>query len=71
MSDVVHKIYTDEKIDNGGIRVQAPKGLKSAAVTGVDSSNYEIDTYSSELPTTGTIFTKYDGRFTGCPPCGE
>jgi hypothetical protein len=49
--------------------VQAPKGLGYVAVSGAGSANYELDEYSSALPTTGTIFDKYDTRFTGCPPC--
>lgn len=62
---IIHKIYTTESIDNGGIRISNPKGLGVEAVTGVSSSNYEIDTYSSSLPSTGTINTKYDTRYTG------
>lgn len=69
MSDIITKVYSNESIDNGGIRVQAPKGAKVSAVTGVDSAKYEIDTYSTALPTTGTVFAKYDARLTGCPPC--
>lgn len=69
MPDPVHLIYSTQDIDNGGARVQAPKGLGVEAVTGVSAPNYEIDTYSTNLPTTGTIVTKYDTRFTGCPPC--
>lgn len=69
MSDIITKIYPNEPIDNGGIRVQAPKGARVSAITGVDSANYEIDTYSTSLPSTGTVFAKYDTRFTGCPPC--
>jgi hypothetical protein len=71
MPDPVHLIYSTQSIDNGGARVEAPKGLGVEAVTGVLAPNYEIDTYSTDLPTTGTIVTKYDTRFTGCPPCNE
>jgi hypothetical protein len=71
MPDVVHLVYAVEPIDNGGARVQAPKGLGVVAVSGAGSANYEIDTYSTDLPTTGTIETKYDTRFTGCPPCNS
>lgn len=63
MSDVVHLIYNSENIDNGGIRVGAPKGLGVEAVTGSVATNYEIDTYSSVLPTTGTVYNKYTERF--------
>ena len=66
---VVHLVYSTESIDNGGARVEAPKGLGVEAVTGTPSPNFEIDTYSSALPTTGTIDAKYETRFTGCPPC--
>ena len=68
MPDPIEYIYPNEPIDNGGLRVQAPKGLGVEAVTGVAAPNYEIDTYSTALPTTGTVVTKYDTRFTGCPP---
>lgn len=63
MSDIITKIYPNEPIDNGGIRVQAPKGARVSAITGVDSANYTITTYSTDLPTTGTVFTKYKDRF--------
>jgi hypothetical protein len=69
MPDPIEYVYPNEVIDNGGLRVQAPKGLGSAAVTGTLATNYEIDTYSVAVPTTGEIVTKYDARFTGCPPC--
>ena len=69
MADVVHLIYSTQNIDNGGARVEAHKGLGVEAVTGTPAPNFEIDTYSSALPNTGTIETKYDSRFTGCPPC--
>ena len=49
MPDPVHLIYSAESIDNGGARVQAPKGLGVDAVTGVLAPNYEIDTYSTCL----------------------
>ena len=68
---VVHIVYGGEPIDNGGARVEAPKGLGFVAVSGAGSANYEIDTYSTDLPATGTINTKYDTRFTGCPPCSN
>jgi len=66
---VVHLVYSTQSIDNGGARVEAAKGLGVEAVTGVPAPNFEIDTYSSALPTTGTIDAKYETRFTGCPPC--
>jgi len=55
---VVHLVYSTESIDNGGARVEAPKGLGVEAVTGTPAPNFEIDTYSSALPTTGTIDAK-------------
>ena len=69
MSDVVHLVYSTENIDNGGARVGAPKGLGVEAVTGTPAPNFEIDDYSSSVPTNVTIIAKYDARFTGCPPC--
>ena len=39
------------------------------AVSGAGSANYEIDTYSSALPSAATVDAKYETRFTGCPPC--
>ena len=56
MSDVVWKVYNTEDVDNGGARVEAPKGLGHLAVSGAGSANYEIDTYSTNLPATGTIY---------------
>ena len=69
MSDVVHLVYSTENIDNGVSSVGPPKGLGVEAVTGTPAPNFEIDDHSSSVPTTGTIITKYDTRFTGCPPC--
>ena len=69
MSDVVHLVYSTENIDNGGARVGDPKGLGVEAGTGPPAPNFAIDDHSSSVPTTGTIITKYDTRFTGCPPC--
>jgi len=66
---IVHTVYVGESIDNGGARVEAPKGLGVVAVSGASSANYEIDTYSSALPAAATIDAKYETRFTGCPPC--
>lgn len=63
MSDIITKIHINESINHGGIVIQSPKGLGSAAITGVDSSDYTITTYSTDLPTTGTVFTKYKDRF--------
>ena len=49
----------------GTILVQATV----AAGTDWYGSNYEIDTYVSNLPTTGTINANWNTSFTGCPPC--
>ena len=54
------------EVKNGTILVAAPKGATSGVTLG---ANYTIDTYVSNLPTTGTINDKYDSRFTGCAPC--
>ena len=63
MSDVITKCISANPVDNGGILVGSPKGNTPLG------SNYQINTYSSELPTTGTVFTKYDPRFTGIAHC--
>ena len=57
---------TDKTLKDGTILVSAPRGSTSGQWLG---SNYTIDTYVSNLPTTGTIDAKYSARFTGCPPC--
>mgnify|MGYP003679094607 CR=1 FL=1 len=49
----------------GTILVQATLAAASAWY----GPNYRIDTYVSNLPTTGTINSKYEIRFTGCAPC--
>ena len=63
MSDIIAKCITDNPIDNGGILVAAPKKDNQLG------SNYQINTYSSNSPATGIIFSKYDTRFTGLAPC--
>ena len=40
-----------------------------AAGTAWYGSDYTIDTYVSNLPTTGSIDANYNTRFTGCAPC--
>ena len=69
MPDPVEYVYPAQPIRNGAARVGAPKGLGVEAVTGISSSNFELNDYSSALPATGVIVNKYDTRFTGCPPC--
>ncbi len=54
------------EVKNGTVVVAAPKGSTSGEMVG---ANYTIDSYVSNLPTTGTINSKYDSRFTGCAPC--
>ena len=55
MSDVVYQPKgSGTTLKNGTIVGQPPL----AAGTGSYGSNYTIDTYVSNLPTTGTIFTK-------------
>ena len=63
MSDIIAKCITANPIDNGGILVGAPKADNQLG------SNYQINTYSSDLPATGTVFNTYDTRFTGLAPC--
>jgi hypothetical protein len=56
----------------GTIVVMAPAGSISGTVpagSGWAGTNYTINTYVSNLPTTGTINAKYDIRFTGCDIC--
>ena len=62
--------YQSTTINNGGVIVGSPRG------SGFLNTNYTFgegyngaDTTSSKLPSTGTVFTKYDTAFTGCPPC--
>jgi hypothetical protein len=47
------------EVKNGTIIVMGPLG----AVSGVVGSDYTIDTYVSNLPTTGTVYNKYKDRF--------
>ena len=63
MSDVIAKCISANPIDHGGILVSSPKADSPLG------SNYQINTYSSELPATGTVFALYDPRFTGMAPC--
>jgi len=62
-TDIIAKCVPGNAIDNGGILVAAPKADNPLG------SNYQINTYSSVLPTTGLVFSKYDARFTGIAPC--
>ena len=62
--------YQSTTINNGGVIVGSPRG------SGFLNTNYTFGegyngehTTSSTLPSTGTVFTKYDTAFTGCPPC--
>lgn len=60
------------EVKNGTIVVSAPRGAASGvapAGSGWAGTNYTIDSYVSNLPTTGTVNAKYDSRFTGCAPC--
>ena len=61
--DVVAFCISGNLIDNGGIIVNAPRGQ-----TGL-STQYQIDTYSTATPSTGTIYGNNDARFTGLAPC--
>jgi hypothetical protein len=50
----------------GTILIESPASLTGMAGL---SGNYVINTYVSNLPTTGTIDNSYNTRFTGCAPC--
>ena len=50
----------------GTILVESPASLTEMAGL---SGNYVINTYVSNLPTTGTVDAMYNTRFTGCAPC--
>lgn len=62
-NDIIAKCIPGNVIDNGGILVSSPRAGSALG------SNYQINTYSSALPTTGIVFSKYDARFTGVAPC--
>lgn len=49
----------------GTILVNSPRGAGASGL----NSNYTIDTYVSNLPTTGEINSRYNNRFTGCDIC--
>lgn len=51
----------------GTILVNAPRGATASGIT----QNYTIDTYVSNLPTTGEINDRYNSRFTGCDICSN
>ena len=62
--------YQSTTINNGGVLVGSPRGsgfLDTSYTFGAGYSGTNIA--ASALPTTGTVFTKYDTRITGCPPC--
>ena len=76
MSDVITyamsgtSSYQSTTINNGGLLVGAPRG------SGFIDTNYTFgagysgtDTTASTLPSTGTVFNKYDNSLTGCAPC--
>jgi hypothetical protein len=51
------------EVKNGTIVIAAQRGATVAIGSGWGSANYTIDTYVSNLPTTGEINAKYSGRF--------
>ena len=62
--------YQSTTINNGGLLVGSPRGsgfLDTSYTFGAGYSGTNIA--ASALPATGTVFTKYDARITGCPPC--
>ena len=59
-NDVIYQPKgTGTEVKNGTIIVMGPLG----AGTGVIGSDYTIDTYVSNLPTTGTVYDKYKDKF--------
>jgi len=62
---IVTKLNASAPIQNGTIVVNGPKGDPTAPT----NSNYTINTYATDLPSTGTIDARYNTAFTGCPPC--
>ena len=62
--------YQSTTINNGGLLVGSPPGSGFLDASYTFGAGYNgADTISSTLPTTGTVFAKYDTSFTGCPPC--
>ena len=62
--------YQSTTINNGGLIVGSPRGSGFIDANYTFGAGYNGDnTIASTLPTTGTVFTKYDTSFTGCPPC--
>ena len=62
--------YATTTINNGGVIVGSPRGsgfLDSNYTFGAGYSGTNIA--ESALPATGTVNTKYNTEFTGCPPC--
>jgi hypothetical protein len=62
--------YTSTTINNGGALVGSPRGsgfLDSSYTFGAGYSGGNPT--PSTTPTTGTVFSRYDTRFTGCPAC--
>ena len=51
---------TGTPVKHGSIVVNAPVGAKSGSY---QDSNYIIDDDITNLPATGTVNSKYDGRF--------
>jgi len=61
MSDqFLFKPRAGESVKNGTVSVQAPKAIGAGWY---QSSNYRIDTYVSNLPTTGEVVEKYQYDF--------
>mgnify|MGYP001345041547 CR=1 FL=1 len=58
--------YSSTTINNGGVIVGSPRGsgfLNDSYTFGMGYNG--AATTASALPATGTVFTKYDTRFTG------
>ena len=62
--------YQSTTINNGGVLVGSPQGRGFLATPYTFGAGYSgTNIAASALPATGTVFTKYDARITGCPPC--
>ncbi len=62
--------YQSTTINNGGVLVGSPQGSGFLDTNYTFGAGYNgADTTASTLPATGTVYSTYDTRITGCPPC--
>ena len=62
--------YQSTTINNGGLLVGSPQGSGFLDTNYTFGAGYNgANTIASTLPATGTVYSKYDTRITGCPPC--